>query len=340
VRYKSVRRTTVIATTASYRMSSLFVLPEADLRLLDDVILVKYFHVASVAILAYDCLMMLPDEIRYIWKAQWSWGMMLYLLTRYLAFFDASILMAFLFDTNIPAAKCATVYGAVGWFELVGITVAEVVLFMRTYAIWGQSRRILYVLILLFLIIIPCAVVMKLDISTLDYFPSPFPRIAPCFSGGKKSILYIDYALVLGVEFVVLLLTIWIGIKQWREEVNPLTTVLYRDAITFSSILFASSIANVSVLAGTPSIALHLLLLEPQRVLHSVLTSRIILHLRIASSDAQEDADTIPPMDFDLPGSSRNVGMTTASLAGGDTQGTISMFTDTESRWHGGSVDP
>jgi len=185
---------------------------------------------------------------------------------------------------------------------------------------------------LLFLIIIPCAVVMKMDLTTLDYFQSPFPTIAPCLQGGGKSILYIDYALVLGVEFVILLLTIWIGVKQWREEVNPLTTVLYRDAITFSSILFASSIANVSVLAGTPSIALHLLLLEPQRVLHSVLTSRIILHLRIASSYARgEDADTIPPMDFDMLGSSRNVETTTASFSG-DIQGTISMFTDTESR--------
>jgi len=210
---------------------------------------------------------------------------------------------------------------------------------MRTYAIWGQSRRILYVMLLLFSFVIPCAVVLKMDLSTLEYFQSPIPTIAPCFTSGKKSNLYIDYALVLGVEFVVLLLTIWIGVKQWKEEVNPLTTVLYRDAITFSSILFVSSIANVSVLAGTSPIPSHLLLLEPQRVLHSVLTSRIILHLRIASSDAQEGADTIPPMDFDLPGASRNVETTTASFSG-DTQGTISMFTDSESRWHDGSVDP
>ncbi len=120
---------------------------------------------------------------------------------------------------------------------------------------------------------------------------SPFPTIVPCFPLGGKSILYINYALVLGIEFgtqspiafaiivtmtpfytVVIFLTIWIGVKQCmrgsvliyyviltmertgRREINPLTTVLYRDgeqcgilqligadvglAIAFSSILF------------------------------------------------------------------------------------------------------
>jgi len=321
--------------------SSTFTLPESVLRLLDDVVLVKYFHVASMALMAYDCLIMLPDEFRCIWTARWSWGMILYLLTRYLAFFDVSVLTAFLFDSQIPATNCATVYRAAGWFELVGITVAEVVLLTRTYAIWGKSRRILYVVLLLFSIVIPCAVVMKMDLSTLEFPQSPFPTIMPCFSSGGKSIFYIDYALVLGIEFAVILLTIWIGINQWRDEVNPLTTVLYRDAITFSSIRFVSSIAIVAVLAGTSSIALRLLLLEPQRVLHSVLTSRIILHLRIVSSNAQEDFDTMPSMNFNLPDASCNVETRTTTAAfSGDTQGTISMFTDTESRWHGGSVDP
>lgn len=237
-------------------------------------------------------------------------------------------------------------------FELVGIAVAEgdllskhtrnfasdlrpfaAVLFMRTYAIWGQSRNVLYVLIFLSSIVIPSAVVMGFDLSTLTFPQSPIPTIIPCVSSGAKSLLYIDYALVLGVEFVVICLTIWIGIKQWRNESNPLKTVLYRDAITFSSILFLTSVANVTVLAGTSSIALHLLLLEPQRVLHSVLTSRIILHLRIASAQQQEERETVPPMDFlPPPGENSNLdssfNVEATSILSGDGRGNISMATD------------
>lgn len=182
--------------------------------------------------------------------------MMLYLLTRYLAFFDASFITAFLFDSQIPINNCATVYRAAAGFGLVGIAVAEVILLLRTYAIWDQSRRILYVILLSFSIVIPCSVVLKIDLSTLEFPSSPFPTIAPCISAGGKSVLYIDFALLLVIEFVVILLTIWIGVKQWREELNTLATVLYWDAITFSSILFVSSIANVAVLAGTSSVRL------------------------------------------------------------------------------------
>jgi len=319
-------------------MAFTFTLPETFLRVLDEAILVKYFHVASVSLMTYDYLMMLPDEVRYIWSARWtsSWGIILYFLTRYLAFVDASIITAFLFDSRIPVHSCATIYRVAAWFELVGITVAEAVLLMRTYAIWGQSRKILYVVLLLSTVVIPCAVVMEIDLSTLEFYPSPSPTIAPCVSSGGKSILYIDYALVLGVEFVVISLTIWIGVKQWRKDFNPLTTVLYRDAIMFASILFVVSIANVALLAGTSSIALHLLLLEPQRVLHSVLTSRIILHLRMASSKAQEELQTGASVDFNHPEVSCNVEMTT--IFSDDTRGTISMFTDMEN--HGASVDP
>jgi len=310
-------------------MSFTFTFPKTILSLLDDVILVKYFHVASLTLMAYDYLIMLPDEIQHIWTARWNWNIMpLYLLTRYLAFFEASVLTAFLFDPQLPVNNCATVYRVAAWFELVGIAVAEVVLLKRTYAIWGQSRKILYVLILLSTTLIPSAVVMEMDLSTLEFPLSPFPTIVPCISSGEKSILYIDYAILLGLESVVLSLTIWIGVKQWREKLDPLRTVLYRDAVTFSSILFVTSIANVTVLAGTSSIALHLLMLEPQRVLHSVLTSRIILHLRIASTDTEEKAETMPSMNFNQPDVSSNAEMTSAFS--GDGAGTVSMFAEAE----------
>lgn len=154
--------------------------------------------------------------------------------------------------------------------------------------------------------------------------------------------MYIDYALVLGIEFVVIILTIWIGVKQWRKEFNPLTTVLYRDAMTFSSILFLTSVANVALLAGTSSIALHLLLLEPQRVLHSVLTSRIILHLRMASSKQQEELETGATVDFfhrpENMDPSSNVEMTT--VFSGDTRDTFSIATDNVNLNHGASEVP
>jgi len=280
---------------------------------------VTILAVASISLMAYDYLMMLPDEVPSSQKREEKCVAALTTIRSILfspcidpICLDDSHWQAFQLGNNSllsnPISRLLrrihldglfVLYRVAAWFELVGIVVAELILLMRTYAIWGQSRKILYVLILLSSIVIPCAVVMEIDLSTLTFPHSPFPTIIPCISSGGKSLLYIDYALVLGIEFVVVLLTIWIGVRQWQHEFNPLATVLYRDAIKFSSILFVTSVANVVLLAKTPAIPLHLLLLGPQRVLHSVLTSRIILHLRIVSNQ-QHELETAAPTEMDF----------------------------------------
>jgi len=73
---------------------------------------------------------------------------------------------------------------------------------------------------------------------------------------------------------------------------------------------------------------------RPQRILHSVLTSRIILHLRIASSDPQE-IEMRPPTSFHHSDPSCNIDMT--STFSGDTGGTVSTITDMENQ--GASVE-
>jgi len=118
-------------------MSFVFTLPETILRLIDDAILVKYFHVASVSLMAYDYLIMLPDEIRYIWATRWhsNWGMLFYFLTRYLAFVDASILTAFLFDPRIPldvSELCLFFFFSVLPSELIRTRIRVVRLYTRS----------------------------------------------------------------------------------------------------------------------------------------------------------------------------------------------------------------
>ena len=34
----------------------------------------------------YDWLLILPQEVKYVWRASWNWSKVLYLLTRYIPF--------------------------------------------------------------------------------------------------------------------------------------------------------------------------------------------------------------------------------------------------------------
>jgi len=89
------------------------------------------------------------------------------------------------------------------------------------------------------------------------------------------------------LDLAVLVLTIWKGFTQWRRDASPLVKTLYRDGILYFILLFTISMVNFILFRATTLTVFYDLLLELQRVLHSVLSARIILHARIAAEEAK-----------------------------------------------------
>ncbi|EJD45947.1 hypothetical protein AURDEDRAFT_165009 [Auricularia subglabra TFB-10046 SS5] len=114
---------------------------------------------------AYDYLTTLYDEVVLVWNARWGTGKILYLASRYLIWPEIILVIYInLFDVNPRAchvifaySSCETTHFvtlrrsgieqelAIG-SALAGVTIAEVVLIMRTWAIWGAKSLILFVL--------------------------------------------------------------------------------------------------------------------------------------------------------------------------------------------------
>jgi len=261
-------------------------LPEAILTQLKDATLVKYSNFVSTTILVYDVLITMPDEIRLIWPWEWRIGKVLYLVTRYSAFIDNIIFQVFWFKNGMSARTCKVMFDTGSWFLFCGIVIAQWIICMRTYALWGQKKIILALLITLCLATeISSIILMHRFLDDMIWTISPFPTISKCFVVIPDNKLYIDYGLIMVVELTIVSLTVWKGIQQWRVRgTSTLLSTLYRDGALFFASLFAISMANFLLYVTTPSelAMLEFLLPEIQRTLHSVLTARIILHLRDA----------------------------------------------------------
>jgi len=225
----------------------------------------------------------MPDEVRFIWPWEWRSGKILYLLTRYGAMIDATIFHVFWFDPNLDAKSCELLFNIGCWFLHGGIVVAHWIIIMRTYAIWSQSKIILVVLCVLVLgTDIPTFFILHQLLEHLKWAKSPFPTVARCFVTVPPNKLYINFTMIMIVELVIVILTVWKAINQRKlRHSNNLLGVLYRDGILFFMCLFAISLANFALQIDSNLPPLYIFLLpELQRILHSVLTSRIILHLR------------------------------------------------------------
>ncbi|THU98037.1 hypothetical protein K435DRAFT_796042 [Dendrothele bispora CBS 962.96] len=118
--------------------------------------------------LVYDFLISLDTEIRLVWKAPWKFGKLLYFLTRYLAF----------------AGAISTVFLKTSRFTSLGTCKAlnegtSLILSLRVWAVWGNSRKIACLLVIGFLAPMPIMCLSSLP-STPQYQKKYLPASVVC----------------------------------------------------------------------------------------------------------------------------------------------------------------
>jgi len=232
-----------------------------------------------------------------MWGTPWGIGRILFTLTHYSPLFEC-VLLAFMHFTkshSLSPRMCSLIYQISGWCIFVGVGIAEAVFIFRTYAIWKQSSKILCFLGCVFWIIgIPGIYLTHIAVSRVQFGRNPLPSGQSCFivdNQGSTWTLLWDYALTLILETVILFVTLVPAIRHhWRT--SSLMRTLYKDGIMYYVFLAAFSIGNLICLGAfrnTTGASLVLL----QRVMHSVLTSRILLHIRHAGAKDRQELLTL-----------------------------------------------
>ncbi|KIJ28656.1 hypothetical protein M422DRAFT_37253 [Sphaerobolus stellatus SS14] len=184
--------------------------------------LTTYCTLVAVAILFFDHFLTLSSEIRFIWPARWSFGKVLYFLTKYLVFFDVAITLFIYFaPKRISPATCNTLYRIESISYTVGIAIAELTLAFRTWTIWWNNRWIVWILRLaLFVHIVPVFVMAGLGVYAAEYGPSPIPALIVCWQIKETSrLVFPCYILLCALETEIIALTLYKGFIQPEPSV-------------------------------------------------------------------------------------------------------------------------
>ncbi|GJE99949.1 hypothetical protein PsYK624_162250 [Phanerochaete sordida] len=265
---------------------------------------VSYISVSTLALLVYDYLLTLESEVKLIWSSKWSLTKLLFFLTRYLAFVDVAMVAYIHVAHDVPQGMCKIMSDTVGWMVLWGIGVAELVVIVRTWAIWGRDCRIGLGLTLFWVVMqaVNSYTVAKFISSGTVLLVDPTAQnLRGCFLVTTKDQLVVDWVLVAALETIVLVLTLMKvarvpanGRLLARDTTSPLIRQLARDGVLFYVYLLGISLVNIVILLAT-SHELSTLLVCLQRALHSILSARLLLNLRAASirSDRHIDGATL-----------------------------------------------
>ncbi|KZV86298.1 hypothetical protein EXIGLDRAFT_750161 [Exidia glandulosa HHB12029] len=242
---------------------------------------VRYSNVASACLFMYDYVVTLPDEISLVWPAAWGPGKILFLLARYVTWPEIT-LAVYQQLSDIPATECHSFFTYFSWSTVWGIGVAEMILMLRTWALWNRKQSILIGLVTLFCAIwAPISYIISVvNAKTTFVASSSFsPALSGCFVTGSTSLISVAWILLTCFDFVILGLTIIKGLEHFKHQSSTLLSSLYRDGLLYFVYLFSIALANVIVLYTTPP-EFTILLNNFQRVLHAMLSCRIILQLR------------------------------------------------------------
>ncbi|KAG7092745.1 hypothetical protein E1B28_009072 [Marasmius oreades] len=248
---------------------------------------VVYIEYSSLAVLLFDYMLTFGREVNYVWfKSPWNFGRMLYFLTRYLPF--GGVFLTFLVDVlrNASLSTCKILTQAAVYSTVADVIIAEIVLTMRVWAIWSRSRFVCFGLtaIALALASLCVATVARVPVQEDTFgtdLHSAYGVCPPYFA--NSSAITTCWVVLVAYESVLLILTLAKAIDLYRHRTggtSSLINIFFVDGLSYNGFILASSTANIIVrYKTTPSEYINLLT-SLQPVVHSVLTSRMMLHLK------------------------------------------------------------
>ncbi|KIK02624.1 hypothetical protein K443DRAFT_6013 [Laccaria amethystina LaAM-08-1] len=240
------------------------------------------FDVAAAMLLVYDCSLTLGMEFEFVWSSPWGFVKVLYIIQRYLPFCDAIFLcLPPQLAVNIDPGGCQIVETIRGWLMIFGFILSEVILTLRVWAVWKRDLRLgVFLISLITLTAVAEIYVTSIFLRDLQFSTKPYPEFVGCFFTSANHIVYLNWVVFMIYEAVILVLMIIPAIGSYRRGGDvDLHHVIYSEGIIMYIYLVALSIVNVVVVC-TLSREYLSVISSVERVLHSLLTSRVVLDIR------------------------------------------------------------
>ncbi|EJT96780.1 hypothetical protein DACRYDRAFT_119850 [Dacryopinax primogenitus] len=258
-----------------------------------------YDTVVGMTLVAFDYILNINKERKFIWGKGWGLGKILYFIVRYMPFLDFPIWPfadSFVAGGNLPMDCNVATYFVVITLSI-ATCVSDVVYGLRTWALWERGRWIG-----LFLIVAGVAfhgtAIALLATSPTRTPVQRIPRLDGCFTppgdyAQTSAAMWKAFLLTTSYQLVLFIATVIKGVQHFTQsKIQVLEGVLYRDAFFAFLIQIGVEFVNVALVISTQSV--NYSLNGTYRALVSVLSARMILDLREAATTLDPWETTIP----------------------------------------------
>ncbi|KAJ6569432.1 hypothetical protein B0H19DRAFT_1373593 [Mycena capillaripes] len=211
---------------------------------------VRYVNVSSVAILLFDYALTIGLEVSLIWRSKWTLPKILFILSRYSTVFDVPLVLYYSITPFVSVEHCSQLHEGVSWGTVLGISVAEAILVVRTYGLSGCKRSVLIIFTSIWAMgVFATIILVTLFVRSAVYEPPPLSGIPGCYlAKANKADVVLPFVIVLLNDTTIMVYTLWLGIKNYRHTRSPLIVTLYRDGVSYYLLLCSESVSGLSIL--------------------------------------------------------------------------------------------
>lgn len=285
-------------------------------------LLFSYLVVASSVVMSYDWALTLGQEIELIWMQRWTHMTILYLSVRYCGILTFVVnILASLPSVSLTDTGCATIFRVQTWANFIVLTMLDVIIIIRLYAMYQQSTKILVFLVVIFLAVtivfgVITGIISNDGSESAEEFilSGTYQCIFSGGGGGVPLLNAVTWILTTVWEVLALCFAVWIVIKHFRElrqtptgsTIGDCFMVLIRTHAFYFAFFTAVSCFNLGWLSpnitGSDSVAdaFYYGAFQIASVVQQfVLGPRLILSVRasnaklVANSDEGADMSTV-----------------------------------------------
>ncbi|KAL0954750.1 hypothetical protein HGRIS_003702 [Hohenbuehelia grisea] len=172
---------------------------------------------------------------------------------------------------------------------------------------------------------VPSAAIAYLEVSTLKYRQLKGNE-SGCQLAHASPIIFIAYVLLMGLETTIVGLTMYQAIRHLRFTKSAWIVSFYRDGLLYYFYVLGISTANVLIpVLAPPSFSNWLA--TPQRVIHSVICTRVLLFMRELPERTSPLNDSIPLSNLSFAQRSRAPEETSVRRGGGTRSSWVDSIT-------------
>ncbi|KAG2071547.1 hypothetical protein BDR04DRAFT_1142156 [Suillus decipiens] len=217
----------------------------------------KFANVGSFALL-----------VNWTWFRPWDITRVIFVTSRYLPFIGAGLTVYDALSVSGPPARGQ----AENITHIISIVAAEGLLVIRTWAFWQRSKRMLIGLV-------TCSIVTTTAATFINVLRNHQ------LTAVSNAVLV--YTLLAFFECVILALTVYKKFSDYRKFESSIVTALYGGSLFYMLCIIAVTVTNVIIDAGFPAGYVNMFD-TLQVVIHSILASRIMFHIRSSHDQVYE----------------------------------------------------